>query len=129
MVRIYKSFLNNLMEVYVYLNLITLSGLTLAKLSTPGVVNSMIGIVFAVTIATTVYYFHTTYTAGSAKWLKVKEKAGIILQTPMALFWGNKTSRPLPFDDITEQAIQIAQQMVSTKTVIDLREPLLENDL
>ena len=119
--RIYRSFLTNSVETCVYLNLVILSGLTLAEENAPIVVNIMLGIVFAVTIATIVYRFHILYIAGSGKWLRVKGKTAHLLQV---LFTSLEKKKPvhIQLDQYTDP-----HEPVSTTTVVDLREPLLEN--
>ena len=124
-VKIYKLFLVNLIEAFVYVNLVTLSGLTLAEANSPPIVYLLIGTVFTTMIAITVYHFHILYIARSSVWLNVKDKAARFLETLRASLWG-KQPAPVPLDAIDTQA-QPAQQPVATKSIIDLREPLLDN--
>ena len=121
-VKIYKHFLVNLIEASVYVNLVTLSGLTLAKANSLTIVHFLIGTVFTTMIAITVYHFHILYIAKSSVWLNVKDKAACFLERLRASLWGT----PVPLDAFDTQA-QLAQQPVATKSIIDLREPLLDN--
>ncbi len=123
--KIYKRFLANLIEATVYVNLVTLSGLTLARVNSSPLVYSLIGIVFATTISIIVHHFSIVYIAKSGIWLKVKVKAESFVETLKALA-GRKDPVPVPFDLVNTQG-QLPHQPVATKSVIDLREPLLEN--
>ena len=120
--KIFKCFLVNLVEASVYVNLITLSGLTLAETNSPAIVYFLIGTVFTTMIAITVYHFHILYIAKASVWLNVKDKAACFLEMLSASLWG-KQPAPVPLDAIDTQA----QQPVATKSIIDLREPLLDN--
>ena len=73
-VKIYTKSLTNSIEGLVYLNLIILSTTSLAGVHSPALVNSLIGMVFAIMIGIIIYHFHTLYIAKSAVWLKILAK-------------------------------------------------------
>jgi predicted outer membrane repeat protein len=124
--RIYKTFLTNLLEAYIHVNLVMLSGLALAEANTPAVMNAMLGIVFAATVAIAVYHFHILYTANSAKWLKAKDKTANLFEALMVLL-GKKNPTSIPLDHLDSDVATCQSVTTVTKTVVDLREPLLEN--
>jgi hypothetical protein len=126
-VKIYKRFLTNLLEAYVYLSLVMLSGLTLAEVNTPTVVNIILGSVLATTIVIILYHFHILYITNSTQWLKVKNKTTSLLETLMAFFKKKPKQVSLNHLANSEHAIQPTQQPPITRTLIDLREPLLED--
>ena len=114
--RIYKQFFVNIVEVGMYVNLITLSAFTLAQMNSAAVVFLSVGVGFVVMLAVIVHHFHLPYTAKTALWLKIKVCLSGFLQR-------NKTPQEL---DKPLVALPKNSQTCS-KTVIDLREPLLEN--
>ena len=121
-VKIYKRFFVNVIEATVYLNLITLSAVTLAGANSAALVYSLVGIVFVTMIGIMVYHFHILYVVKSAIWLKIKERLSSTFK---------KTSRP-PLNTETvpcapNNATSHDPRKIVSKTVIELREPLLEN--
>ena len=112
----------SIMETSIYLNLIVLSAITLAGLSSAALVYSLVGIVFVTMIGIIVYHFHITYTAKSAMWLKVCTGMTNSAKELQAFF---STYRP-PTDAPVHSSSHDPHKIV-TKTVIELREPLLEN--
>ena len=113
--RIYKSTLVNLIEACVYLNLILLSVTTLTGLNTAALVYSLVGLVFVVMIALIAHQFHLLYIAKTALWLRLKNK------------WPRfrKVSPEVQTNDDTINPSHDPHKLV-TKTVIELREPLLD---
>ena len=111
--RIYKSMLVNLIEAGVYLNLIVLSVTALIGLNSPALVYSLVGLVFVVMMALIAHQFHLFYIAKTALWLRLKSK------------WPQ-------FRKVSPE-VQISinpshdQHKLVTRTVIDLREPLLDS--
>ena len=117
-VRIYKSFHANVIEASVYINLIVLSAASATNTNSPGLVCSLIGLVFATTLGIAVYRFHLQFTIKSTIWLRIKTNLNIILAakkqtiTPTSVALAENSSQD--------------QQRIVTETVIDLREPLLD---
>ena len=76
----------------------------------------LIGLVFATTVGIILYQIHLCYFAKSALWLKIMSK--------MSCFQEKKKSNVLaPLD----KQVQNTPEPIISKTVIDLREPLLES--
>ena len=118
--RIYKSTLINLIEAFVYLNIILLSAFFSAtmhtSLNTAALAYSLVGLVFAVMIALIAHQFHLLYIAKTALWLRLKNK------------WPRfrKVSSEVQISNHTINPSHDPHKLV-TKTVIELREPLLDN--
>ena len=114
--RIYRQFIMNIIEVGMYVNLITLSAFTQAQMNSAAVVYSSVGVVFVVMLAVIVHHFHLLYTAKTALWLKMKVRISGYLQ---------RNNIP---KEIDQPLVALPKDSQTTsKTVIDLREPLLEN--
>ena len=117
--RIYKNTLVNLVEASIYLNLIVLSATTLTGLNTAALVYSLVGLVFVTMIALCAYQFHLLYVVKTTLWLRLKNK------------WPRfrkKLSEDQISDDTPQNTINLSHDphKVVTKTVIELREPLLD---
>ena len=114
--RIYRKFAVNVIEASVYLNLITLSSATLGELSSPAMVYTLVGIVFATATCVTAYHFHISYTAKSALWGKVRAKISTL------------TTKEKKTNEVSVPAGASSQDPTKlvTKTTIELREPLIE---
>ena len=115
--RIYKNTLVNLVEACVYLNLIVLSVTALTGLNTATLVYSLVGLVFVLMIALIANQFHLLYIAKTALWLRLKNK------------WP-QFRKEQPEEQITPpSAINPSHDphKLVTKTVIELREPLLDS--
>ena len=109
--KVYKSYVNNTVEVSVYLNLIALSAATSNSIISATLSYSLVGMVFATMLGIVVYQFHLLYIAKSAFWLKIKNMLKKSPVNPPEIDLAHATPTPLA---------------VST-TVVNLREPLLEN--
>ncbi len=116
---IYKTFTLNIIEASVYLNIITLSTTTLADANSAGVVYSLVGIVFATMVWIIVYHFHIAYTAKLPIWVKFRTTIIEGIKNLTA----RKAHLPPPVADASSQD----PHKIISKTVIDLREPLLDN--
>ena len=115
--RIYKSIFVNFVEAGIYLNLILLSTTTHAGLNTAGLVYSLVGLVFVVMIALIAHQFHLLYIAKTALWLRLKNK------------WPRFRKEQSDSCDIPPHITNPSHDphKLVTKTVIELREPLLDN--
>ena len=71
---IYTSFFVNMIEGLVYANLLVLSAAISNDISSPTLVNILIGMVFTIMIGIILYHFHIHYTTKSRIWMKVLEK-------------------------------------------------------
>lgn len=111
--RIYKKLFVNLYEVSMYLNLIALSSVTLAKVDAALLVHLLVTIVFLTFLGIVSYHFHLQYVANTSKWRKITSRVSKWMQR-------KKTSTV-----VAEPASRDPHRIV-TKTVIALREPLLE---
>ena len=121
---IYRNFYVNVLEASVYLNLIIFSATTLAGANTPEIAHLLVGIVFITMIATIIHHFHLAYTAKSPKWIKVKAKISSFLDSVRALTSNRKITSTAPV--VPTDSSSTNPHKVVTKTVIELREPLLE---
>ena len=114
--RIYKNTLVNLIQAGVYLNLIVLSVTAVTGLNTAALVYSLVGLVFLVMIALIAHQFHLLYIAKTALWLWLKNK------------WP-EFRKEQPEEQITPpNTVNPSHDphKLVTKSVIELREPLLE---
>ena len=114
--RIYQNTLVNLIEACVYLNLVVLSVTALTGLNTAALVYSLVGLVFVVMITLIAHQFHLLYIAKTALWLRLKNK------------WP-RFRREQSEVQISDDAINTSHDphKIVTKTVIELREPLLDS--
>ena len=122
--RIYNSIYTNIIEMSIYLNLILISGFTLTKYNSPTIVHSLVGVVFVTMIGIIVYHFHITFTAKSGIWLKLKSELASFLATV------NRSKGTAAENQNTLQLSGTSSHdpdRIVTKTVIELREPLLES--
>ena len=116
--RIYKSMIINLTESCVYLNLVVLSVAALIGLNTAALVYSLVGLVFVVTVALIALQFHLLYIAKTALWLRLKNK--------WPRFRKEHAQSEVQISDDTINPSHDPHKIV-TKTVIELREPLLDS--
>lgn len=107
------------MEFSIYFNIVALSVATLVHINSAPLVYSLIGVVFFTTISTVVYHFHILYLSKSFVWLKIVERISSFKKPPSSL-------RNTPTDAPTDTSSHGQHRIVAT-TVIDLREPLLED--
>ena len=114
--RIYKNMVANVVEMFVYFNLVILSTATLAEYKWPALVYLLVGVVFATMVCAIVYQFHLLYIAKTALWLRVKAK--------LSPYFQHSKSPPQP-EALLPNPSHNPHKIVS-KTVIELREPLLE---
>ena len=111
--RIYESLIINLIEACVYLNLIVLSVTALIGLNTAALVYSLVGLVFVSMIALIAHQFHLLYVAKTALWLRLKRRF-------------RKVPTEVQISDDTVNQSHDPHNIV-TKSVIELREPLLDS--
>ena len=115
--KIYKNSAANILEALAYLNLITLSAVVALTTHETVLAYILIGIVFVSKAMVILYHFHVLYIAKSALWLNTKANLNIRFRKSA------KTDGP--------PAVPTAmpsQDAIVSKTVIDLREPLLEEN-
>lgn len=110
-----------MIEASVYMNLIFLSAASLADAGTPAFVDTMVAIVFVTLIGVMVYHFHTAYTAKSSLWLKIKVKI-LASAHSMKILKESTPSAPI----VSGISSHDPHKIVS-KSVVELREPLLDN--
>ena len=124
-VRIYKKFHANAIEASVYLNLIILSVLTT---NSPAVwlVYPLVSAVFVTMIGIVLHHIHSVYLAKSTVWLKVKEKANFSTNLCKFRLLKVSTHERTPLPTPTNTSSHDPHKIIS-KTVIQLREPLLES--
>ncbi len=108
--RIYEKLYTNIVEVSVYFNLIVLSSTTGTNASSPALVYSLVGVVFATMVGIILYHFYLHYT-DRFKWVKII-KVKIL----------NRFQKPLTDADTCQDSIEI-----TLSAITDYREPLLDN--
>ena len=118
-VRIYKKYHANAIEASVYLNLIVLAVFTT---NSPAVwlVYPLVTVVFVTMIGIVVYHLHSIHIAKSTVWLNVKAKAKYKCRFMEST--QDRNILPIPTGISSHDPHKII-----SKTVICLREPLLEN--
>ena len=108
----------------IYLNLILISGMTITEYNSPAIVYSLVGVVFVTMIGIIVYHFHITFTAKSGIWLKLETKwASFIFIVTHSKGAAAENQNSLQFFRTSSHD----PDRIVTKTVIELREPLLES--
>ena len=105
--KVYTSRIANTVEVSVYLNLI--NNMVSAKLF-----NTLVALVFVTMLGIIIYHFHLLYIAQSAMWTKMKDWMKHIISKPH--------TNPPPDTEVTS-----TPHNVPSTSVIELREPLLDN--
>ena len=118
-IMVYKNLAVTIVEGSTYLNLIVLSAATLAGLNSAPLVYSLVGIVFVTMIGIIVYHFHITCAAKSSMWLKVVATFSSFQKQTLK----STTSPP---EEMPANISSHDPHKSVTKTVIELREPLLE---
>ena len=118
--RIYKKFYANSIEASVYLNLIILAVFTT---NSPAVwlVYPLVSVVFVTMIGIVVYHLHSIHIAKSTVWLKVKAK--VLCKNRL---FNMSASERTPLLTPTNTSSHDPHKIIS-KTVVQLREPLLES--
>ena len=116
--KIYGKLSANIIETSVYLNLVILSTATLAKLNSTALIYSMVGTVFITMMGIILYHFHIQCTAKLSIWVYMMSLLGAKLRTFSTID---------PPVDLSVGLSQDPHKIVS-KTVVELREPLLEID-
>ena len=114
--RIYKSMFINLIEACAYLNLVVLSVVVQTRLNTAALVYSLVRLVFVIMMAFIAHQFHLLYIAKTALWLRLKNKWPRFRKEQSEIQISDDTINP-PHDP----------HKIVTKTVIELREPLLDS--
>ena len=116
--KIYKIRGANILEALAYFNLVMLSAIALVQVHyTTVLVYSMVGIMFCLMIVVTAYHFHIQHTARSE--LKFGVKISHWFKHPRSTDESSPVGSAMPSHD---------PHRIISKTVIDLREPLLETD-
>ena len=116
-VKIYQSYIVNLIEIVTYFNLIILSSTALAGVDSPPLTYSLVALVFATMIGIIVYHFHILYIAKSALWAKFTS-CGLLAKLKTYLSGKRGTT-------VAAATSQIAQNRHTSR--MPLREPLMES--
>ena len=112
--KIYISRIANAVEVSVYLNLIVLSTVAYITMVSAKLFITLVALVFVTMLGIIIYHFHLLYIAQSAMWTKMKDWMKHIITKPH--------TNPPPDTEVTSPA-----HNVPSTSVIELREPLLDN--
>ena len=112
--KVYTSRIANTVEVSVYLNLIILSAMSSNNMVLAKLFNTLVALVFVTMLGIIIYHFHLLYTAQSAMWTKTKDWMKHIISKPH--------TNPPPDTEVTSPP-----HNVPSTSVIELREPLLDN--
>ena len=119
--KIYKSTLINVIEALAYLNIFLLSAFPFAtthtRINVAALVYSLVGLVFVVMIALIAHQFHLLYIAKTALWLRLKNK------------WPRFRKKESEEQITPPNTINPSHDphKLVTKSVIELREPLLDS--
>ena len=114
-VKIYRSYYVNVIEAFVYTNQIVLAAAASNKANSTALVDTLVGMVFAIMIGIILYHFHLQYIAKSALWLRV---IASLMQVRKKHSAKNNTEKaPL---------VPSEEKQIVTKSVVHLRESLLE---
>ena len=119
--RMYTNFYTNIVETFMYLNLVILSTATLADANGPALVNCSVGVTFVIMIGIFVYHFHINYTVSSTLWSKLRAKYRSITNARGVV--EEETSAPLMKAACYNP---LARQNSVTQSFVSVREPLLE---
>ena len=119
---IYENFYINVIESSVYLNFILLSAsaASLTDDESRGLIYTLIGIVFITMIGTILYQFHLLYITNTEKWMQIKTKVVDYLKNVRTTTTDSE-SKMFATGTSTDSVRTV------TETVIELREPLLED--
>ena len=112
--KVYTSRIANTVEVSVYLNLIILSAVSSNNMVSAKLFNTLVALVFVTMLGIIIYHFHLLYIAQSAMWTKMKDWMKHIISKPH--------TNPPPDAEVTS-----TPHNVPSTSVIELREPLLDN--
>ncbi len=112
------------METSIYINLIVLSGFTITGYNSTALVYTLVGVVFVTTIGVIAYHFHIAYTAKLEMWLKIKTK---LLRYSAINKMSSDILPSMDYPVTTTLTTTVKGNEVPSHSVIDLREPLLEN--
>jgi predicted outer membrane repeat protein len=116
--RIYRTLAVNILEGFAYLNLATLAAVALFQLThKTAITYSLVGMVFATMIGVIAYHFHVLYIAKSAMWMSLKAFARHI--------WNCSPTSEI--GSPTHSVATAGSHDIVSRTVIELREPLLED--
>jgi hypothetical protein len=116
---IYRSFYINLIEAGTYLNLVVLSATALAGIHTKGLVYFLVGLLFVTMVLICAHQGHLLYIAKTTQWQRFERKW---LHCKSKLHRANVGGKvPPPTINASHDPHRII-----TKTVIELREPLIE---
>ena len=117
-VKIYSSFYVNVIEALVYLDLIVLSAATSNNANTPALADTLVGIVFTITMGIIFFQFHLLYLTKLPIWLKITAKLDSLKKK------SKKQERMT--EDETPPLITPSDTGFVTKSEIALRESLME---
>ena len=112
--KVYISRIANTVEVSVYLNLIILSAVSSNNMVSAKLFNTLVALVFVTMLGIIIYHFHLLYIAQSAMWTKMKDWMKHIIS--------KSHTNPPPDTEVTT-----TPHNVPSTSVIELREPLLDN--
>ena len=121
-IRVYRSSFNNYVEASVYVNLVVLSATKSTGTGSEALVYSLVGMVLVTAVVIVMYHFHMQFTAKFATWEKLKtniSSAALKLKGSRACL--QRVQEAMPGTPSSGDPHRIV-----TRTVIELREPLLE---
>ena len=122
--RIYKVPSINTLEASIYLNLVTLSAVTLVSVHhKTAIVYFLSGIILATTVGVFMYHFHLLYTAKCKLFLKIKNKLRLLTSR----LRGPRTEAETEPLIVNKGQSSHDPHKIISRTVINLREPLLDN--
>jgi hypothetical protein len=116
--RVYEKLHVEIIAASVYINLIVLSAATASDTNPPELVNTLVGIVFVTMMAIIMYHFYQLFCATElAMWVNGKVKK----------LYSLSKCKVKARDETADTQVQENGVPEVSRTVIDLREPLLDN--
>ena len=122
--RIYKKTAVNIVETFVYSNLVVLSTATLAEYQSPALVSILVGTVFTIMVGNVAHQFYLLYIAKSSAWRKKRA----VTYTSYSRHFQTLTRQNAVGQDIHPTKTSHDPHKITTKSVVELREPLLDSD-
>ena len=122
-VRIHKEFYINAIEASVYLNLIILA---VFETNSPVLVHPLVSVVFVTMVGIIMYHFHLLYIAKSELWQRTTTRIRFFVETYIH-HSADKTTETTPLLVPTNTSSHDPHKIL-TKTIIHLREPLLDSN-
>ena len=117
--KVYDNYYTNLIEASFLVNLVVLAAATVAGKLSIALVETSVGIAFAIMIGIFLYHFHINYMGISILWLKLQRKVSSVKTAILRAVEREDVRKPL-------LSHNNSCPKVVTQTFVSVREPLLE---